>query len=320
VRAAPPARAHPPRGRRRSAAPVSQAPIQELHRIPGVSTLTPCRSAGGRSRLSQAHSPVVAEPIDGDGFWGAYTGAMIPGSSTVEAGEASTPSTVAWFRDKFGAAACRRGQEALASIPYGILTEMARNIPIGCDGAVAPDCFHGNRSPYTGPPARTIFWGLSMNHGPGHVFRPIIERICYGTELILPTVQEHAFNPRVNVVPAAQLRAACGYRFTPTFRTFRSPLGRCPRAPVLGAAIGAYRGRRDVPQISPRPSRGWSGPSARSSRARAPPGVPVLRRSHIESYEQFKDVMHTTVCHVNEKRDAACVAAPAPESRKETRP
>jgi hypothetical protein len=139
--------------------------------------------------------------------------------------------------------------------PYGILTEMVRNIPIGCDGAVALDCFRGNRSPYTGPPARTIFWGLSMNHGPGHVCRPIIERICYGTDLIFPTVQEHDSNPRVNVVPAAQLRAACGYRFTPTFRTFRSPLGRCSRAPVLGAAICAYRGRRDVPRY-PRGRRG----------------------------------------------------------------
>ena len=40
----------------------------------------------------------VSEPIHDPGFWGAYTDAMVPGQYTVEAGQASTGSVVAWAK------------------------------------------------------------------------------------------------------------------------------------------------------------------------------------------------------------------------------
>ena len=56
----------------------------------------------------------TSEPIHDPGFWGAYTDAMIPGQYTVEAGQASTGSIVAWFKNQFAgdAAAEARGRGA----------------------------------------------------------------------------------------------------------------------------------------------------------------------------------------------------------------
>ena len=55
----------------------------------------------------------TSEPIHGQGFWGAYTDAMIPGQYTVEAGQVSTGSVVAWFKNQFAADAAIGGTESV---------------------------------------------------------------------------------------------------------------------------------------------------------------------------------------------------------------
>ena len=57
----------------------------------------------------------AAEPVHGPGFWGAYTDAMIPGQYTVEAGQASTGSVVAWFKRQFAGEASRRPRSAAST-------------------------------------------------------------------------------------------------------------------------------------------------------------------------------------------------------------
>ena len=56
------------------------------------------------------------KPIHDPGFWGAYTDAMIPGQYTVEAGQASTGSIVAWFKNQFAGDAAAEARSA-ASTP-----------------------------------------------------------------------------------------------------------------------------------------------------------------------------------------------------------
>ena len=73
----------------------------------------------------------TAEPIHGQGFWGAYTDAMIPGQYTVEAGQASTGSVVAWFKNHFAGDATRGGQRSAASTP----TRSSPSWPARCRSA-----------------------------------------------------------------------------------------------------------------------------------------------------------------------------------------
>ena len=54
----------------------------------------------------------------GEGFFGAYTDAVIPGQYTVEGGQVSTGSVLKWFKDHFFRdATLRRGRGARRSAP-----------------------------------------------------------------------------------------------------------------------------------------------------------------------------------------------------------
>ena len=89
--------------------------------------------------------------VSGEGFFGAYTDAIVPGQYTVEGGQVSTGSVIKWFKDNFAkdvvAEAERTGKNA-----YDLLNEQAKNIPPGSDGLIVCDYWQG-----TGPrtPTRT---------------------------------------------------------------------------------------------------------------------------------------------------------------------
>jgi len=122
--------------------------------------------------------------ISGDGFFGAFTDAVVPGQYTVEGGQVSTGSVVKWFSDNFCAEA-RQEAERRGTSAYDVLNEQAASIPPGCDGLIVNEYWQGNRTPYTDPLARGIVWGLSLHHTPAHVYRAIQEGVCYGTAHIL---------------------------------------------------------------------------------------------------------------------------------------
>src|SRR5207237_815356 len=77
---------------------------------------------------------------------------------TIEAGQASTGSVVAWFKDRFAGDAVQEARRRGVD-PYVVLTELARDVPIGSDGLIVVDYFQGNRTPHTDPLARGLAWG-----------------------------------------------------------------------------------------------------------------------------------------------------------------
>jgi FGGY-family pentulose kinase len=282
--------------------PVAQGGIDAYLGALGLGVVEPGKIAliTGSSHVMIGQS---AEPIHDPGFWGAYTDAMIPGQYTVEAGQASTGSIVAWFKNKFAADAVAEGDRRGVD-PYVILGEMARKIPIGCDGLLALDYFQGNRSPHTDPLARGMFWGLSLNHGPAHVFRAIIESICYGTELIFRTMRGQDFEPRMNVVSGGPAKSEWWMQMHADVSNIPIAFTKVSEGPVLGAAICAAVGAGMYPDI----------PSAVTGMVDTERTIEPSRERHeeyqffldryIESYDQMKDVMHTTVRHVNKQLDA----------------
>jgi FGGY-family pentulose kinase len=190
----------------------------------------------------------AADPIHDPGFWGAYTDAILPGQYTVEAGQASTGSVVAWFKNNFAGAAVaeadRRGVD-----PYVALNELAAEVPIGSEGLVVLDYFQGNRSPYTDPHARGLISGLSLRHGPGHLFRAILEGICYGTELIFRTLRRHDFELRSIVAAGGATRSDLWMQLHADVSGVPVSIPREPEGPVLGAAMLAAVGAGIHPDI-----------------------------------------------------------------------
>ncbi|WP_028821313.1 FGGY-family carbohydrate kinase [Propionimicrobium lymphophilum] len=133
------------------------------------------------------------QAIYSQGIWGAYFDAIIPGQYTVEAGQISSGSVNNWFTHKFTVEAHKHGDDS-ASL-YNYLNELAKEIPIGCDGVIALDHFQGNRSPFSNPYSRGAFTGLTLSHGEGHLYRAVLESVCYGTKTIFDTFREKGFDP-----------------------------------------------------------------------------------------------------------------------------
>ena len=197
------------------------------------------------------------------GFWGAYTDALIPGQYTVEAGQASTGSIVAWFKNQFAGEAAVEARERGVDT-YDVLTELARDVPIGSDGLIVLDYFQGNRSPYTDPLARGMMWGLTLSHTPGHVFRAIIEGICYGTENILRTMRGQDFEPRLNVVSGGPAKSDLWMQMHADVSNVPISFTRVSEAPSSARRCWPPSGLGSTPTSRP-PPRTWSTPPTPSS-------------------------------------------------------
>jgi FGGY-family pentulose kinase len=238
-----------------------------------------------------------ATPIHGHGFWGSYTDAMIPGQYTVEAGQVSTGSIVAWFKDNFAADAVAEGERRGVD-PYVILTEKAEQVPIGSDGLVVLDYFQGNRTPHTDPYVRGQISGLSLGHGQGHVFRAIIEGICYGTEDVFRAMRVREFEPKLTVVSGGPAKSDLWMQMHADVSNVPISLTRVSEGPVLGAAMLAAVGAGIYPDI----------PTAAQSMVHTERTIEPDQARHeeyefwferyIEMYPGVKDVMHKMVRHV----------------------
>src|SRR5207248_489023 len=64
----------------------------------------------------------------------------------------------------------------------------AAKIALGSEGLIVLDHFQGNRTPHTDALSRGALVGLSLGHGRAHIFRAMIEGICFGTRSILDSM------------------------------------------------------------------------------------------------------------------------------------
>ena len=275
--------------------PVAQGAIDGFSGAIGLGVTEPGKMAlitgSSHTMLGQ-----TAEPIHGQGFWGAYTDAMIPGQYTVEAGQASTGSVVAWFKNQFASNAAAQAKERGVDT-YDILTEMAGEIPIGADGLIVIDYFQGNRTPHTDPLARGAIWGLSLGHTPGHVFRAILEGICYGAEDIFRTMRGHDFEPRLNVVSGGPTKSELWMQMHADVSNVPISLTRVSEGPVLGSAIMASVGAEIYPDVQTAADNMVHTERTIEPNQEAHEAYQFYVDRYVETYGQMKESMHNMSRH-----------------------
>ncbi|MBA2768269.1 MAG: xylulose kinase [Sporichthyaceae bacterium] len=165
--------------------PVAEGGADAFVGMVGLNVISPGRAAliTGSSHL---HLAQTETPSYAPGMFGAYTDAVVPGHYTIEGGQVSTGSVISWFRNL-----CSGEHFSTGAIPpdrvFRVLQEQAKRIPPGCDGVLALDFWQGNRTPYVDADARGMIWGLSLGHTPAHIYRALIEAVCFGTENIFRT-------------------------------------------------------------------------------------------------------------------------------------
>ena len=270
--------------------PVAQGGADAFIGMIGLGVVRPGRLAfiTGSSHL---HLGLSDAEFHGKGVWGTYADAVIPGLHVVEGGQTSTGSVVNWFKTMLG-----------DEVTYDSLNADAARLPPGAEGLIVLDHFQGNRTPHTDPNSRGVISGLTLKHGPAHIFRAIIEGISFGTELILETMRATGFEPRDVVVAGGATRSDLWLQTHADVSGLPLSLTKVADAPALGSAILAAVGagplrrhpdrvRRDGPgdppdRPGPGPARGVSpilrglqGHLSGSGGCAAPAGRRLMRRN-----------------------------------------
>ena len=189
-----------------------------------------------------------------------------------------------------------------------VLNELARDIPPGSEGLVVLDYFQGNRSPYTDSMARGVVTGLSLAHGPGHVFRAILEGICYGTEHIFRTFRSHEYTPTEILVSGGPTKSDLWMQMHADVSNVPITLTKVTEGPVLGSAILAAAGAKLYPSVP-------AAVRALVTVERTIQPDPARHEEYrfyvdkyIETYPLLREVIHDTVRHIAGERVPAASA------------
>ncbi|MGP0069663.1 MAG: FGGY-family carbohydrate kinase [Isosphaeraceae bacterium] len=190
---------------------------------------------------STCHLAQSREGIFGSGAAGCYPDATVEGLYTLEAGQTATGSILDWYRRHFAgneyAEAARRGVNV-----FQVLDERAAAVPPGSEGLVVRDDWQGNRSPFKNPQARGAITGLSLAHGPGHVFRAIYEATACGTRHILEDASAHGLRVERIFLGGGGAKSALWLQIHADILKKPVHLARESEACALGSAMAAAVG------------------------------------------------------------------------------
>ncbi len=180
---------------------------------------------------------VAAHPVHAPGVWGSYMDCVYPGRPIIEGGQTSTGSVIAWFKRNFA-----------EHLDFDTLNAQAQAIAPGAEGLLAVDHFQGNRTPHTDALARGAITGLSLKHTPAHVYRALIEAVCFGTCAIVDAFGS-AFTARRIVVAGGATRSPFWLQVHADTLGVALELTEETEACALGAAILAAHGAGHFPTI-----------------------------------------------------------------------
>jgi ribulokinase len=173
---------------------------------------------------------VASRSVHAPGVWGTYMDCVYPGRPIIEGGQTSTGSVIAWFKRHFA-----------EHIDFDRLNAEADALPPGAEGLLVCDHFQGNRTPHTDALSRGAITGLTLKHTPAHVYRALVEGVCFGTRLIVETFGD-AFDARRIVVAGGATRSDFWLQVHADTLGLPLEITEEPEACALGSAILAATG------------------------------------------------------------------------------
>lgn len=291
---------------------LSKKAAEELGLLPGI----PVAEGGGDAMVCTVGMDVLApgkialitgsshaifgesaQPIYGSGFFGAFTDAVVPGLYVVEGGQVSTGSIIKWFRDNFCGSLVEEAHRQRLGL-YDLLNKRAESIPAGSDGLLVVDHWQGNRTPYTDPEARGMIWGLTLKHDTAHIYRAIVEGICYGTELIFRTLRTYGFQPQQIVACGGPLKSQLWMQIHADVSNLPITFTKVPDAALLGSAILAAVGAGVYPNIQEAAHHMVHMSHRIEPDQQRHEAYQFYVEKYIATYFQMRDLMHDMAQHV----------------------
>lgn len=115
---------------------------------------------------------------------------LFPGSYAMLGGMNAAGLLIDWFVEKLGLEVKKKAEASGRSV-YEVLIEEAEKTEPGAAGMLVIPYFCGERTPVFDGSARGILFGLTLDHGRGHVFRALLEGIGYGIRDNMEVFDEH---------------------------------------------------------------------------------------------------------------------------------
>jgi ribulose kinase len=264
--------------------------------ILGLGAVKPGRLAfiTGSSHLMLGHTD---RGFHKQGIFGAFPDCVMPGLYVVEGAQISSGSVLKWFRDGFINKTIEDTAKKQGLGLYDYLNSLAADLPIGSEGLILLNYWQGNRNPLVDSQVRGALWGLSLKHGPVHVYRAIMEGVSYGTEHIMRYFREAGFE-------AQEVYACGGATQSDLWMQIQSDvigtpicLTEEPNAPLLGDAILASYGAGLFDSIED------AADAMVRVRKKVEPDLEKTERyryyvdKYIDTYPALKNLMHDMLNH-----------------------
>lgn len=161
----------------REGTPVSAAVIDAHAGVPGAgvaepSTLVMVMGTSSCHMLNSRIEKLVP------GVAGVAEGGILPGYFGYETGQAAVGDAFDWFRRLAGRQ------------DFDSLNNEAAALPPGAEGVLCMDWFNGCRTPLMDGSLTGAFTGLTINHGPSHLYRALLEASAFGLRWIVEVLRD----------------------------------------------------------------------------------------------------------------------------------
>lgn len=127
-------------------------------------------------------------------------------------------------------------------LDFDALNAQAAALEPGSDGLLVQDHFQGNRTPFTDPLSRGAIVGLTLAHEKHHLFRAIIEGICFGTRAILDAFGDAGYSSSEITVGGGAAASDLWMQIHADTTGLPIRVPASPDAPSTGSAILAGHG------------------------------------------------------------------------------
>ena len=202
---------------------------------------------------------------------------VIPGRFVPNGCMASTGALLNWILGGFAA-----GEVAGRLQPHAHMDQLAATVPPGSDGVVLLPYFLGEKSPIQDPLARGTIAGLSLGHGPAHLWRAALEGAGYAFRHHIEVFRELGY-------PVRRLLASDGGS--------RSAVWMQIVADIIGLQVqlleghpGSCLGAGWVAAIGTGASSDWAGASALVQRGPTVEPNPSHAAIYDAGYRRFRDL------------------------------
>jgi len=202
---------------------------------------------------------------------------VVPGRFVPNGCMASTGALLNWILGSIAA-----GEVAGRPHPHAHMDRLAAAIPPGSDGVVLLPYFLGEKSPIQDPLARGTITGLSLSHGPAHIWRAALESAGYGFRHHIEVFRELGY-------PVRRLFASDGGSRSAVWMQIVADIIGLP-VQLLEGHPGSCLGAAWVAAIGTGASSDWAGASALVRRGPTVEPDPSHAAIYDVGYRRFRDL------------------------------